>query len=84
MIAEEILSAFKESVVPVYSDGVTHETNELLKFVNYVSLNQKFNSPSKFFQSAKVREMSVDAVKKTYEYEKNSKNQNGKKLNITK
>lgn len=84
MIAEQILSAFKESIVPVYSEGVTKETNELVKFVNYVSVYGKSASPSKAYRAIKSFDMSEIAIKETYEYEKNKKFSAGGKLNITK
>lgn len=84
MIAEQILSAFKESIVPVYSEGVTKETNEIVKFVNYISIFNKGASPSKAYRAIKSYDMSEIAIKETYDYEKNKKVSLGNKLNITK
>ena len=68
-IGEEIISPFDND----------SNINDVLKFVNFVSLNKNGGS-SNIFKTSKVNEMSISALKATSQYSAPMEH----KLNITK
>lgn len=75
---------FGKNIVVTNQQRKATDMNELLKFVNFVSLQEENNNFANVFKKSKINDMSLNALKETSNYNKTSRANESHKLNIQK
>ena len=79
----QLIKEFGQNIAVTAQQRKTADLNELLKFVNFVSLQENGSNASNIFKKSKINDMSINALKKTELYNRTKANENHK-LNIQK